>query len=119
MATETKRLTKEDGAKLMRLIDSYTSTALWKEGLEAFRFDCDVHHVEGFMVLKIKVRPMGGSIAQAPARVTDPLWSVRCFNCDNNAFHTTPDRTVAIAWRDVHRNNCPGHDARLISIPRD
>jgi hypothetical protein len=54
-------------------------------------------------------------------RVREPeaLWSIRCFQCHNNAFHTTPDRSVAIAWRGVHRVNCPGHDVRLICIPRD
>ena len=46
----------------------------------------------------------------------DALWSVRCFQCDNNNFHTTNDRSVAVAWRDCHRVNEPGHDVRLISI---
>jgi len=58
MATPTKKPTKQDGWEVMRLVDQETKTALGLLDLEAVRFDVDVHEVEGFMVLKIKIQPI-------------------------------------------------------------
>ena len=57
MATSIRGLTKQDGRKIMEVVDEATMAVLGLHDLEAFRFDADVHDVEGFMVLKIKIRP--------------------------------------------------------------
>ena len=59
MPTATKTLTKMDGWEVMKLVDQETKTALGLIALEAYRYDVAVHDAEGFMVLKIKIRPIG------------------------------------------------------------
>ncbi len=64
MATQTTTKQVIDRATadtVMRAVDEATKTTLAAMGLEAFRFDADVHDVEGFIVLKIKIRPVGPS----------------------------------------------------------
>ena len=57
MATTTKPvITRETADSVMRAVDEATKDALARLGLEAYLFDADVHDVEGFMVLKIKIR---------------------------------------------------------------
>jgi hypothetical protein len=60
MATETKaRITKQTARDLMPIVDEAIKQALAAKGFEAFRFDADVCPEEGWLRLKIKVRPVG------------------------------------------------------------
>mgnify|MGYP001565783665 CR=1 FL=1 len=52
-------ITRETARNLMPVVDKAITPALAAIGFEAFRFDAAVHDAEGFMVLKIKIRPIG------------------------------------------------------------
>jgi hypothetical protein len=50
-------LSKEMADRLMRVIDEATKDALARLALEAFRFDADYCPVEGWVRVKLKIRP--------------------------------------------------------------
>jgi hypothetical protein len=108
------RVTREMATELMRVIDDAIRELLAARGLEAFRFDADVNGHEWWLQIKVKVRPTADVHSTEP-----PLWSVRCRTCESNDFPTTPVRSMAITWKRKHLLNHPGHDALVISIPKD
>ena len=60
MATKTATnqvIDRTTANTVMRAVDEATKATLAAMGLDAFRFDAAVHDVEGYMVLKVKIRP--------------------------------------------------------------
>ncbi len=56
---KTTKIDRDLARKALPVIDEATKEALARLGLEAFRFDADVCAEEGWMRLKIKIRPVG------------------------------------------------------------
>ncbi len=54
------KITKGMGRDLMSVIDEAIREALAARGLEAFRFDADVCLEEGWLRMKVKIRPTKG-----------------------------------------------------------
>ncbi len=55
--TTAPQITREQAEHLMRVVDEATKDALARMGLEAFRFDADYSPAEGWMRVKVKIRP--------------------------------------------------------------
>ena len=53
------QVSRDKAKRTMRLIDEATKRALAEAGLEAFRFDAEYSPTEGWMRVKIKIRPVG------------------------------------------------------------
>ena len=59
LAAKLERITRVSAREVMEAVDEATKASLAGMGLEAFRFDADACPEERWMVLKIKIRPVG------------------------------------------------------------
>ena len=59
LAAKLEGITRASVREVMEAVDEATKATLAGMGLEAFRFDADACPEERWMVLKIKIRPVG------------------------------------------------------------